>query len=184
MDYLKKEIKEGITLHLIKNKGFKTDFSVLFLSVPLDKENISQNAIMPAVLRDGCRKYNEFQKINKQLDMLYGASFDCGIDKTGDNLVLKFYIESINDNFLPNKNDNLIKSLQMLIEVVFNPLIENDSFNDKYVETEKRNLETIINGVKDNKDLYAFERCINIMYKNTGYGLSKYGEIEDLKSIN
>ena len=184
LNYLKKQIKDGITLHLINNKGFKTDFSVIFLSVPLEKENISKNAIMPAVLKSGSCNYKEFQKINKELEMLYGASFDCGIDKTGDNLVLKFFIESVNDNFLPDRNNNLIKSLQMLIEVVFNPLVENGSFNDKYVENEKRNLETIINGIKDNKDLYAFERCINIMYQNTGYGLSKYGEIEDLQSID
>jgi len=116
--------------------------------------------------------------------MLYGASFDCGLDKTGDNLVLKFYIESINDNFLPEKNENLEQVLNLLLEIVFNPLVENDSFKNQYVELEKRNLELLINSVKDDKDIYSYEKCINIMYKNSGYGLSKYGNIEDLKTIN
>ena len=42
-----------------------------------------------------------------QLEEMYGASFDCGIEKIGDNHVIKFYLESLNDNFIPQ---NVIKS--------------------------------------------------------------------------
>ncbi len=184
MKYIKQNIKDGVTLHLIINENFKTDFSVVFISIPLEKENITKNALIPAVIKNGSKKYNNYQLINEELEMLYGASFDCGLDKTGDNLVLKFYIESINDNFLPEKNENLEQVLNLLLEIVFNPLVENDSFKNQYVELEKRNLELLINSVKDDKDIYSYEKCINIMYKNSGYGLSKYGNIEDLKTIN
>ena len=184
MNYIKEEIKDGVTLHLIINESFKTDFSVVFLSVPIEKNSLTQNAIIPAILRSGSNTYPNFQRLTEELDMLYGASFDCGVDKTGDNLVLKFYIESINDKFLPNKNQNLEKSIKILIDLVFNPLIENGTFNEKFVENEKRNLEMIINAQKDDKDTYSYERCINIMYKNCGYGLRKYGNIEDLEKID
>lgn len=184
MKYIKQNIKDGVTLHLIINENFKTDFSVVFISIPLEKENITKNALIPAVIKNGSKKYNNYQLINEELEMLYGASFDCGLDKTGDNLVLKFYIESINDNFLPEKNENLEQVLNLLLEIVFNPLVENESFKNQYVELEKRNLELLINSVKDDKDIYSYEKCINIMYKNSGYGLSKYGNIEDLKTIN
>lgn len=184
MKYIKQNIKDGVTLHLIINENFKTDFSVVFISIPLEKENITKNALIPAVIKNGSKKYNNYQLINEELEMLYGASFDCGLDKTGDNLVLKFYIESINDNFLPEKNENLEQVLNLLLEIVFNPLVENESFKNQYVELEKKNLELLINSVKDDKDIYSYEKCINIMYKNSGYGLSKYGNIEDLKTIN
>ncbi len=184
MKYIKQNIKDGVTLHLIINENFKTDFSVVFISIPLEKENITKNALIPAIIKNGSKKYNNYQLINEELEMLYGASFDCGLDKTGDNLVLKFYIESINDNFLPEKNENLEKVLNLLLEIVFNPLVENESFKNQYVELEKRNLELLINSVRDDKDIYSYEKCINIMYKNSGYGLSKYGNIEDLKNIN
>lgn len=184
MKYIKQNIKDGVTLHLIINENFKTDFSVVFISIPLEKENITKNALIPAVIKNGSKKYNNYQLINEELEMLYGASFDCGLDKTGDNLVLKFYIESINDNFLPEKNENLEQVLNLLLEIVFNPLVENESFKNQYVELEKKNLELLINSVKDDKDIYSYEKCINIMYKNSGYGLSKYGNIKDLKTIN
>lgn len=184
MRYTKREIKEGIKVHLIKNDNFKTDFTVVFLTIPLEKENITKNALIPAILRSGSHKYETYQKISEELEMLYGASFDCGIDKTGDNLVLKFYIESINDNYLPQINNNLEKVLEILLDIIFNPKVTNDEFEAEYIEIEKRNLEMIIKAQKDDKDQYAYDRCINIMYNNSGYGLSKYGNLEDLQAIN
>ena len=184
MRYTKREIKEGIKVHLIKNDNFKTDFTVVFLTIPLEKENITKNALIPAILRSGSHKYETYQKISEELEMLYGASFDCGIDKTGDNLVLKFYIESINDNYLPQINNNLEKVLEILLDIIFDPKVTNDEFESEYIEIEKRNLEMIIKAQKDDKDQYAYDRCINIMYNNSGYGLSKYGNLEDLQAIN
>lgn len=184
MRYTKREIKEGIKVHLIKNDNFKTDFTVVFLTIPLEKENITKNALIPAILRSGSHKYETYQKISEELERLYGASFDCGIDKTGDNLVLKFYIESINDNYLPQINNNLEKVLEILLDIIFDPKVTNDEFEAEYIEIEKRNLEMIIKAQKDDKDQYAYDRCINIMYNNSGYGLSKYGNLEDLQAIN
>lgn len=184
MRYTKREIKEGIKVHLIKNDNFKTDFTVVFLTIPLEKENITKNALIPAILRSGSHKYETYQKISEELEMLYGASFDCGIDKTGDNLILKFYIESINDNYLPQINNNLEKVLEILLDIIFDPKVTNDEFEAEYIEIEKRNLEMIIKAQKDDKDQYAYDRCINIMYNNSGYGLSKYGNLEDLQAIN
>lgn len=184
MEYKKNEIKSGVTLHLIKNKNFKTDFTVIFLTMPLEKETITQNALLPAVLRSGSRKYQSYQKIIEELEMLYGAAFDCGVDKTGDNLVLKFFIESINDNYLPSKNNNLEKVINILTEIIFNPQVQNGAFNETKVELEKKNLEMIINAQKDNKDFYAYDKCIKTMYKNQAYGLSKYGDKKDLSTIN
>lgn len=86
--------------------------------------------------------------------------------------------------FYQEKNENLEKVLKLLLEIVFNPLVESEEFKTQYVELEKRNLELLINSIRDDKDIYSYEKCINIMYKNSGYGLSKYGNIEDLEKIN
>lgn len=184
MNYIKEKIKDGVNLHLIINDNFKTDFTVIFLSMPLENNTVTKNALIPAVLKNGSTNYNNYKKITEELEMMYGASFECGIDKNGDNLVLKFYIESLNDKYLPEPNDNLIKSIKILSDIVWNPLIENESFKESYVDVEKHNLELLINSQKDEKDFYALEKCINIMYENKGFGLSKYGNIEDLQNID
>jgi predicted Zn-dependent peptidase len=125
------------------------------------------------------------EEISRNMEEIYGASFDCGLDKIGDNQVLKFYIETINDNFLSqNAQDMLKTSLEKLIEIVFNPYVENNSFKEEYVQQEKNNIKRRIEGKIDNKAKYALERCIEEMYKDQPFGLYKFGYIEDLEKIN
>lgn len=185
MKYKQIEIKKGIKLNVIQTNKFKTNLIAIMLTTKLDRENVTKNALIPAVLRRGTKTLKTQEEINKKLEEMYGASLDCGLDKTGDNQVLKFYIESVNDEFLPqNSEDMLKKSLEQIFEFVFNPYLENDGFKKEYVEQEKENLKQIIEGKIDNKARYALDRCIEEMYKNQPYGLYKYGYIEDMENIN
>ena len=185
MQYKENEIKKGIKLHEIQTDKFKTNLIAVFLTIPITRENVTKDALISAVLRRGSKNMPTLAQISQEMEEMYGASFDCGIDKTGDNHVLKFYIETINDNFIPEKNENILeKSIKKLLEIIFNPLIENNSFREEYIAQEKENIKRIINGKPDNKARYAFDRCVEGMYKDKPYGLYKYGYIEDLEAIN
>ena len=184
MQYREKEIKKGIKLHEIQTEKFKTNLIALFLSMPITRENVTKNSLLLAVLRRGSKNMPTQEQISKELEEMYGAGFDCGLDKTGDNHILKFYIEAINDNFLPQTDENMLKtSIEKLLEIAFNPLVENGAFKKEYVEQEKENVKRIIEGKPDNKARYAFDRCVEEMYKDEPYGLYKYGYIEDLEQI-
>ncbi len=184
MSYEIKEIKKGIKTHFIKTNKFKTDLFAIFLTVPLDKNNVTQNALIPAVLRRGTENLKTQEEISIMLENMYGANLDCGVEKIGDNQVLKFYLETLNDNFLPQVENLSKRAIELMLDVVLNPLMENDAFKKEYVEAEKKTIKRIIEGRIDNKDLYAYTRCIEEMYKGKQYGLYKYGYIEDLEKIN
>ena len=184
MQYKEEEIKKGIKLHEIQTDKFKTNLIAVFLTIPVTRENVTKDALISSVLRRGSKNMPTLAQISKDMEEMYGASFDCGIDKTGDNQVLKFYIETINDKYIPQKNENILKkSIEKLLEIIFNPLIENNAFKKEYIEQEKENIKRIIKGKTDNKARYAFDRCLEEMYKNKPYGLYKYGYIEDLEKI-
>jgi predicted Zn-dependent peptidase len=185
VEYKQTEIKKGIKLHTIKTEKFKTNLIAIMLTTKLNRENVTKNALVPAVLRRGTKNLTTQEKINKKLEEMYGASLDCGLDKTGDNQVLKFYIETVNDEFLPQEAENMLKtSLEKIFEFVFNPYLENGCFKKEYVEQEKENIKQIIDGKIDNKARYSLDRCIEEMYKDKPYGLYKYGYVEDMKNIN
>ncbi len=184
MNYKKEEIKPGITLHKINTNKFKTNLFSIFLTTKLNRENVTKNALLTAVLRRGTKKLTTQEEISKYLENMYGASFDCGVEKSGDNHVIKFYLESINNEFLPTEENLSKECMDVLLDIVFNPYIEDGSFKKEFVEGEKENLKQIIEGKIDNKARYAFDRCIEEMYKNEPYGLYKYGYIDDLKSID
>lgn len=183
MNYHKQEIKEGITLHTIDTRNFKTNLYAVFIATPLKRENVTLDALLTAVLRRGTKNMISQEMISQKLEEMYGASFDCGIEKTGDNHIIKFYLEAISEEFLPEKEELAQKCLDILFEIIFNPLIENDGFKKEYVEGEKQNLKQIIEAKIDNKARYALDRCIEEMFKNESYGLYKYGYVEDLNAI-
>lgn len=185
MIYTEKEIKKGIKLHLIETEKFKTNLIAIFLSMPITRENVTKNSLLSSVLRRGSMNMQTSAEISKELEEMYGAAFDNGLDKTGDNHILKFYIETINDNFIPQSDENMLKTgIEKLLELVFNPLVKNEAFDQEYVKQEKENIKRIIQGKPDNKARYAFDRCIEEMYKDKPYGLYKYGYIEDLENLN
>lgn len=179
----KKELKQGINLHFIKTDFFKTNLMCVLLTTPLEKETVTSNALLPFLLKRGCNEYKTQEEISKKLDDLYGASFDCGVDKIGDNQVLKFYIETIRDEYT-SSNENLMENaINLLLEIVFNPILENNTFKEEFLKTEKEKLRKIIQSKIDDKDSYALENCINTMYGDEGFGLFKFGNLQDIDKI-
>ena len=183
MSNQKSELKEGITFHSIETNKFKTNLFALFITIPLERNAVTTRALLPAVLRRGCKTYPTQEQINKTLEEMYGATFDCGIDKNGDNQVIKFYIEGINEKYLPEPEPVGEKCLDMLLQVVLNPLIQQGKFQDDYVACEKNNLKNIIASKIDNKRQYAYDRCIEEMYMEDPYGIYKYGYLEEVDDI-
>ena len=176
-------LKEGIKFHEIQTNKFKTNLLAVFLSLPLTRDTVTKNALITAVLRRGTQTMPNQEIISRKLEEMYGSSFDCGIEKTGDTHTIKFYLEAINDEFLIEKENLLEESFKILFDIIFNPLVENGKLKEEYVNGEKENLKQIIEGKIDNKGAYALERCVEEMYKNKAYGLYKYGYIEDLEKI-
>ena len=164
---------------LIKTNRFKTNLYAIFLTIPMKKEDATINSLIPAVLRRGTEKYPTQLEIEKRLEEMYGASFNCGVDKIGNYLVLKFYIEGLSDEYTEEKQN----IEELLKEIIYSPILENGYFKKEYVEQEKENLRLIIESRKDNKARYAYERCIEEMFENEPYGVYKYGTVEDVEKI-
>ena len=168
----------------LQSNKFKTNLCALFITVPLTKENCTKNALLTSLLRRGTQELKTQEEIAKKLEELYGAGFNCGVDKVGDYHVLKFYIEAVENTYTLDDENLLQEGINLLLDIVFNPLIEKNTFNKSYVEQEKINLRKLIESRKDNKALYAKERCLENMFVGESYGIYKYGTVEDLEKIN
>ena len=177
------EIKKGMSLHTIETSKFKTNLLAIMITTELTKENATKNALISLILRRGTANIPTQDEISKKLENMYGANFDCGIDKIGDNQIIKFYLESLSDEYLPEKDSNLKESIRMLLDIVCNPITEENKFKTEYFDAEKEKLKQIIEAKKDNKGMYAFNRCIEEMYKNKPYATYKFGELEELEKI-
>lgn len=168
----------------LKTNKFKTNLCAVFLTVPLDKNTVTKNALIASVLRRGTNNIKTQEEISKKLEGMYGAGFNCGVDKIGNYNVLKFYLEAIDNNYTLEKENILQEGIDLLLDIILNPLAENESFKKEYVTQEKENLTKLLLAKKDNKAMYAKDRCIEEMFGEEPYALSKYGNVEDIEKID
>lgn len=161
-------------------KKFKTSVLSITFSIPLGKQN-SLSALLPNVLIRGTQNYENFSKISKKLDSLYGSRILPIIRKSGSTLAIGFIVDIIDERFI---NDNLTQQvIQLLIEIIKKPAIQNNLLIEEYVNSEKQNLIDKISRLKSNTKTYVVRRMKEIMYENEPFGLCEYGTIEEIENI-
>ena len=179
-------LKENISGHIVQIDKFKTKLVTIYLTKKISREDVTKNALLPFVLKRGSENYPTQEEINRKLDYLYGASLDCSADIRGDNSVIRFQINVIDDKYkYDNFNEKIFEeALELLFDIVYNPKIEDNHFCEEYVEKEKENLKKIIDSRIDDKRSYSMERCIEELYKGKPYGVVRTGYKEDVEKID
>lgn len=87
---------------------------------------------------------------------LYGAYINSFVTKFKDKHVITISLEIVNERYLKDSTPLFEKGLEMLKELIWNPLIEDEQFNEKYVAQEKSLLTKKIEAMTDNKAQYSF----------------------------
>ena len=62
MTYKAEEIKKGIKLHTIETNKFKTNLFAVIITVPLSRETVTLNTLLPAVLKRGTAVFRHTRK--------------------------------------------------------------------------------------------------------------------------
>ena len=177
------KLNERIFIHLIKTNKFKSNVIAAFLLTDLDKETVTKNALIPAVLRRGTAKLKTMKDISIKMDEMYGALFDASTDKIGDKQAIQLYASTINNKFALNGEDLLSETLEFMFDAIYNPYLENGIFCEDYVNGEKETLRDLIQSKINNKGSYAIFRCTEETFGDDPYALFKYGIEEDLSGI-
>ncbi|WP_129721302.1 EF-P 5-aminopentanol modification-associated protein YfmF [Xylanivirga thermophila] len=175
---------DGIDVYIIPSEKFKTvDISYCF---HCDLDNMyTYNALIPAVLKRGCEGLETMKDIESYLEGQYGAIFNVGVQKKGERQILRFSMEVINDNYLPDEQTAVLaQAFHFLNRVITKPVLENGAFKKSYVEQEKENLKNRIQAIINDKMLYSMERCVQIMCKDEKYSRYTFGSVNDLKDID
>jgi predicted Zn-dependent peptidase len=176
----------GIDVWNIETDKFKTDSINIFFHDNLSSEDVSYNALLPAVLRRGSSKYPTFKDIALALENMYGAIFDCGVTKKGEQQIVQFYIEFIKDRYTSDKEKGSLyrKALELVCGIITEPVLEQGIFKKDYTVLEKENMRKKIEGRVNDKMQYALDRCIEHMCKEEPFSIYDYGTVEGLEGID
>ncbi|CAH2212735.1 EF-P 5-aminopentanol modification-associated protein YfmF [Tepidibacter aestuarii] len=175
-------LNEKINLTFIGANKFKTNLISVYMQRPLDKKEVTKNALIPNILKSGSNKFKSQREISKKLDNLYGAGVYADIAKKGDRQILSFKMSITDETYLDE--EILKESLMFFNDMINDPLVENGGFNKEYVDIEKNNLRDKIKSRINDKSRYALERCVEEMCKDEKFSIYEYGYEEDIDSID
>lgn len=176
-------IADGVRLCAQSTDKFKTCRINISMAMPLDSD-ASARAILPFILQRRCAKYPDYIALNRELDELYGASVSAGVSKRGEAQILSFNLTAIDDRFALNGDTVALECVQLLTDMIFDPLTEGESFPADIIEQEKRLLIEAIENEMNDKRRYALMRCEEIMFKDEAYGINRLGTVEQVKALS
>lgn len=176
------DIAKGVRACFVKADHFKTNIMSVHIILPLESD-MEANSLLCYLLRRRCAKYPSMTSLNRRLAELYGASLACGISKNGDSQDICFRIVSVSDRFAL-EDEGISKSCtELLLDVLFDPKLENGNFCDEDIELEKRLLVEKIDGEFSEKRVYAKDRLIEEMFKGKPYGVGRFGKRDEIKNV-
>lgn len=173
---------------VICNYGIADHFKTGYLSVdfvmPLTLENAAGMSLLAGVVSRGCKAYPRMDLISRYLARNYGASFSVNANKAGELEILSFSFTHLNNEFAIDGEDIQGAILNLLREMIFYPLVENNGFMPEYVAQEKVNLADKIRGLFNDKRVYSLERCKSLMCQDEAFGIHEMGNIEALEGFD
>ncbi|MFA1821223.1 EF-P 5-aminopentanol modification-associated protein YfmF [Virgibacillus oceani] len=175
--------QDGYQLHFIKSNKFKTNSITVKLKAPLNRNTITQRALLPYVLNQGTNNYPSKQELQLKLDDLYGSVMGFSGGKKGENHIITIRIELANKKFIPENVDIMSEGIGLVHDILYNPYTKDNRFDKSIFNREKDTLRQKINAQKDDKMSYANMRLIDEMCKGEKYQLHVHGYEEDLKDL-
>ncbi|MFC4023088.1 EF-P 5-aminopentanol modification-associated protein YfmF [Oceanobacillus longus] len=179
----KQHRESGLKLHFIQSKKYKTINIVAKLRANLEEETITKRALLPYILKQGTKNYPSRSELQLKLDELYGAVLSVDGGKKGENHIITVRMEFANEKFIPEESSIIDDAISLFSEVLFQPNVKGNGFDDSVFKREKDTLKQKINAIQDDKMSYANMRLIDEMCDDEAYQLHVHGYEEDLGTM-
>lgn len=183
MDKTRKELLPGVFLTVQPTDKFKTNCLSVSLIRPLCREEAALNALLPDVMLRGCGMCPDMTAISAWLDQRYGAGIQSTVRKKGEVQAIGLFLDYINERYTLEGENLTEDACRLLGSFLLDPVLENGAFRADYVEGEKINLINAIQSQINDKRTYASIRLREEMFGAEAYGVSKYGDPEDVAAI-
>jgi Predicted Zn-dependent peptidases len=178
------KIGQGVHFSSISDPKFKHNrISVNFI-LPLARDEVADNAVVPFLLRKGCKSLPDFTSLNARLAELYGAVLDANVSKYNGYQILEVGIDCLDNRYALAGEDLVGECADLLAEVIFDPKLTADGlFDAADVELEKQYiLDTIAAEINDKRS-YALAQCIAAMCEGEAVAVRSYGYPETAQAI-
>lgn len=173
----------GVDIYYVPTNKFKSTVLKVMLCDTLDRETVYKNALIPAILNAGMRKYPEIADISERLQELYGTELSVGCSSVGETQYAEFLTEYTSQKYAPDYPELENEVIDFVFDMITDPLTENYGdavgFSKKIFERERINRDNQIRSLINDKHAYAQRRCLEIMCEGEPYSVYNLGYAGD-----
>lgn len=173
--------KTSYKLHFIKTNRFRTITFRIGIKQELDKKDITKRNILADLLIYSTKEYNTRKKMVEKLQDLYSAQLYSRTFRNGNYNSININLTILNEKY--TEKGMLEESIKMLSSVLFNPNIENNSFEEESFKFIKKSNELSIKTIKENPSRYSCIRLLEEMDPDAPYSTREFGYIDELETI-
>ncbi|MGO2083486.1 EF-P 5-aminopentanol modification-associated protein YfmF [Vagococcus sp.] len=160
------ELNQHVKLHILPNNKYKTVRILVRFATPLDALTSSKRSLLASLLETNSLNFPTQTDLSKQLADLYGASFGIGVSRKGNEHYLTIGLNIINDQLVPNGLSVLESAVEFLKEIIFQPNISNNQFDEATFYREQENLVEYIHSIFDDKQSHASLSIQQLFFTN------------------
>lgn len=160
------ELFPGIAVHFIQSKKFKTNKITMRFTAPLSLDLISGRMLSASVLETANKSYPTAQILRKHLAALYGADLSTHAYRRGQSHLVDVSLTYVRDEFLSKKNVLTAQILELLHQVLFNPLLDEDGFDKNTFEIEKKQLLARLESELEDPFFFAHKELDHLFFQD------------------
>ncbi len=175
-------VKSGVSLCFIKNTLFKATLLTVRFLLPLNKDEITENAMVTDMLSECSKAYPDPENLQLSLSALYGAEIFSGWEKSGDTQMLTLSLRCLADRYGIGGEKCFTKAAEIFRGLIMEPNFIDGVFKTEDVNRAKRRHIDIIKGELNDKRMYAKNRMEEIMFRGETYGVPKNGYVERVEA--
>lgn len=181
--FLREPIADRVYFGSVRDERYKTNLLAVNLILPLEKETMTTNALVPMILERGYEDYPTFQDFSKKLNFMYGASAGSSTSKIGDKAVLTLMVSAIDDSYALNGEALLEESAEVLMGMLLRPVMKDGLFDEKTFALQRQYLVDTIEAEINDKRRYAMMKTISLLFEGEAFGEDRFGTVEGAKAV-
>lgn len=180
MQYEKKNLG-SYQLHLIKTTAFKSVLVKVFFHNTIRRETITERNFLVNMMLCSTKNIASKKELSTYCQDLYAAQISASNRRIGAFMDTSFTLTVLKDAY--TEEGNFRKSLELLHEVIFNPNVQDKSFQQKDYDIVYNQLETDLKSSRENLSRYSLTRALETLDEKSPLSIRGEGYIEDLEKI-
>lgn len=168
-------------IHTIKTHRFKNIKMEIFFRNNIDKKNVSKRTVLFDMLVETSKDYKTKRDLVLELEELYNASCYASSIKVGNEVISSISMDFLNPKY--TKDFNIEYAIKLPFDLIFNPDVTNEEFNQATLESIKSRVIADIKCLNENPKKLSLLNALKAFDKESVSSINITGSEDDIESI-